>query len=296
MKFAAPYHHTQSLIPHSDIDEYNIVFKENSNFDELKQFMELFPNKRVNIEFAAKEYDIDTLIEFCQTYDNLYVRLKPKDLQYLKRFDDEAVKYFFDDIMKIYSYGTLEWVFLYHPTDIYISDDLTYNISEVYKQCREHDIALRIVLNKVPTINSAILQCPTAQIYRPQDYEFLSRFYSTGEFDCGEGTYDWTRAEVWYRRWYIEHYWDDTLDYMNLDVAIPYPTVSMPPELTKIRANCKHRCTMSAENMCHKCHRLVKMGFYNADNGIVYTDSEHSLPSLEKMVDSIITSKDDNVN
>jgi hypothetical protein len=37
------------------------------------------------------------------------------------------------------------------------------------------------------------------------------------------------------------------------------------------------------------------MGYRNADNNLVYKDSQYGLPSLEEMVDDIILSKNNNL-
>jgi hypothetical protein len=195
--------------------------------------------------------------------------------------------------MSIYSYSLLEWVLAHKVKGIYISDDLTYNIEQVYKQCSRQNIKLRVILNRIPAINPLTYTCPTVQVYRPQDFDFLSQYYDVGEFYCGE-EYDWTRAEVLYRKWFIEHDWNSDLEFMNVDLRLPYPTQSIPPELTRLRSVCKHRCTMSADNLCSKCKRLLVLGYRNADNNLIYKDPEYGLPSLEEMVDSIIVSKDNN--
>lgn len=295
MKFAAPYQNTDNLISRDDIDEFNLIFTETSEYDNLKNFINIYPDKRINLELPENNCDINKIIELCQEYETLYLRLQPKDLKYLQLIDDEAINYFFDSTIRVYSYGTLEWVFMYNPTDIYISDDLTYNMEEVYAQCQSHNINLRIVLNRISSLNTAVLACPSAQIYRPQDFDFLDRYYDVGEFDFGEEPYDWVKAEVLYRRWFIDHYWDDTLNYMNFDIHAPYPSVLIPSELVHLRANCKHRCTMSVNNSCNKCARLLKMSFVNSDFSL-RTGKEYKIPTLETMIDAIIESKDNNEN
>ena len=293
MKFAAPYQFKNCTIDYDLIDEFNILFTEHSSYDDLRKFLQMYPNHRVNIEYE-EGYNVEYLYSFFQEHDNLYWRMKNEDLVYLQECQEQNIKFFFDETLPIYSYSLLEWVLDNGPTDIYILDDLTYNLEEVKKQCLAHNISLRIVLNKVPTMSLITTFCPSAQIYRPQDYDYLSEYYDVGEFDCGD-TYDWTKAEVLYRHWYVDHDWNDDLNIMNIDLTLPYPTKSIPPELTRLRSKCKHRCTLYAENMCQKCRRLLEIGYSNVDNNLVYRDSDYGLPSLEDMTDLIIISKDDNL-
>lgn len=295
MKFAAPYQlDFDCPIEHEKIDEFNIVFTEMSSFEELRKFIKMYPSHQINIEFSEEGYSTDDIINLCNDYENVYIRIHQWELKYLQLYEEKNINYFFDYTIPIYSYSLLEWVLNKKIKGIYITDDLTYNIKDVYEQCEDKGIKLRIILNEVPAINPLVLSCPTVQVYRPQDYDFLSQYYDVGEFNCGE-KYDWVKAEVLYRRWFIDHYWDDDLELMNPKLRIPYPTGSIPPELTRLRSVCKHRCTMSINNVCSKCKRLLLMGYRNADNNLIYKDSKYGLPSLEEMADSIIISKTDNV-
>ena len=294
MKFAAPYQ-LNCPIEYEKINEFNIKFTEYSSFEELKKFLVMYPSHQINIEFDfTEEYDIDSIINLCNEFQNIYIRIHSWELKYLQNYEENDVNYFFDSSMPFYSYSLLEWVLAHKTKGIYITDDLTYNIEEVYRQCSEKGIQLRLILNKVPITNPLSLTCPSTQIYRPQDYDFLSKYYSVGEFDCGI-KYDWTKATILYKKWFIEHDYNDDLEFMNRDLVLPYPTKSIPPELTRLRATCQHRCTMRSENLCSKCKRLLLMGYRNADNNLIYNDSQYGLSSLEDMVDSIIISKDNNV-
>lgn len=295
MKFAAPYQiEINCPINYDNIDEFNIKFTENSSFDELKKFIEKYLNHRINIDFVEEKYDISNIIKICHQYDNIYLRIKPWELEYLSTYEDEDINYFFDSSMPIYSYILLEWVLSHKTKGIYIADDLTYNLSDVYEQCNKQNIELRIILNKIPVTNSLVLDCPSLQIYCPQDYDFLNKYYAVGEFNCGK-QYDWVKAEVLYRKWFIDHKWESNLEYMNKDLRDFYPTASMPPELTKMRAVCKHRCTMNKNNICSKCERFLKMGRLHAEYNILYEENQIT-PSLEQMTNLIFSSKNDNIS
>lgn len=297
MKFAAPYQlNIDCPIEYEKIDEFNIKFTEYSSFEELKKFITMYLTHQINVDFEFNEekYDIESIINLCNEFENVYIRIHSWELEYLQDYEENNINYFFDKSMPIYSYSLLEWALSRKTKGIYITDDLTYNLEEVYRQCSEKNIQLRLVLNKIPMTNPLSFVCPSVQVYKPQDYDFLSRYYSVGEFDCGI-EYDWVKASVLYKKWFVEHDYNDDLDFMNQDLMLPYPTKSIPPELTRLRAVCQHRCTMRSENLCSKCKRLLLTGYKNADNNLVYNDSQHGLSSLEDMVDSIIISKNNNV-
>ena len=161
----------------------------------------------MNLQFSTINFNIDEFnIDFCHDFDNVYVRIHPWELKYLAQYDENSINYIFDSSMPIYSYSLLEFALGSHTKGIYIMDDLTYNLPEVYKQCNDKGIELRVILDKVPTTNSLTLVCPSVQIYRPQDYNFLSQYYAVGEFSCDEN--DLNKLEVLYKRhspWLV--YW-----------------------------------------------------------------------------------------
>lgn len=296
MKFAAPYQMDITCpIDYKNIDEFNIKFTEYSSFDKLKKFIKMYPSHQINIEFdfGDNDYDIENIVNLCNEFNNVYIRVHPWELEYLQFYEENNINYILDRSVPIYSYSLLEWVLSCKVKGIYITDDLTYNLEEVYRQCSKKDIQLRLILNKAPVTNPLALICPSVQIYKPQDYDFLSKYYSVGEFDCGK-EYNWTKAAILYKKWFIEHDFNDDLEFMNQDLTLPYPTKSIPPELTRLRSLCQHRCTMRSENLCSKCRRLLLMGYRNADNNLIYNDTQHGLSSLEDIVDSIIISKNNN--
>ena len=156
MKFAAPFQDANCPIPYDEIDQFNILFTEMSHYEELEAFIKLYPNHRINVLFDnvnSEDDNIDGIIDICNKYENIYVRLRPQDLIHLSDYHKNNVRYFFDRTMPIYTYGLLEWALECSPTDIYIADDLTYNLEEVYKQCQAKNIELRVILNRVPKVN-----------------------------------------------------------------------------------------------------------------------------------------------
>ena len=295
MKFATAYQiGIESSSCYPGINEFNIKFTDHSSFQELRKFVKSHLSYRINIEFINKDnYNTEDIIDFCDDFENVFLRIHPWELSYLPEYDEKNVNYFFDNSMPIYSYSLLEFALNCKTKGIYITDDLTYNLPEVHQQCQEKGIELRVILNKLPITNFLASICPTVQVYKPQDYSFLDQYYSVGEFDYDE---DLTKLEVLYEHWFVTHEWESDLEFMNHDLKLPYPTESMVPELTKIRSKCQHRCTMRSENTCSKCKRFLLMGYRNADNNLVYKDSERGLPSLKTLIDSFIVSKQNNPN
>ena len=293
MNFAAPY--VNYNCPLADqINEYNIIFKEHNSWANLDTYASMFKDKRINVCFKDVEIDMRELENLCIKYDNVYVRITPDTLKAVPQLKEKNIRFFLDNTMMINSYSLLEYAIQLKPTDIYIGEELLYNLNEVRATCNANNIKIRMVLNRAPVLAQVITLNYTVPVFRPQDYHFLNEYIDCGEFDCGE-KYDWTKAKVLYQKWYVDHAWDDELVYLNTDIAFPYPTSSMPVELVKYRSNCKHRCVMFADNHCGKCKRFYTLGLYNEKRGIKYDNTVTStLPSLDDAIDSlIVNSKSD---
>ena len=228
------------------------------------------------------------LENLCLKYNNVYIRINGEHFADVPQLQKKNIKFFFDYSFLVYSYSLLEWVIKIHPTDIYIGEELFYNLNEVKNICDNHNIKIRMILNRIPVTNNFVAFNYSVLAFRPQDYSFLEKYIDVGEFDCEE-PYDWTKADILYRKWYIEHSWNDDLSYMNKDMVLPFPVQSMPIELIKYRSNCKHRCMTSANSHCHKCKRFFTLGIYNDKQGIKYKDDTKStLPSLDELTDKLL--------
>lgn len=70
-------------------------------------------------------------------------------------------------------------------SDIYVADDLRYNLKNVKTACNKHNIQVRMVLNRTHTLSRFGGFLSTDPFYCPKDYEALSEYIDIGEFDCG---------------------------------------------------------------------------------------------------------------
>lgn len=288
MRLAAPFEQFNSLIPHEKIDEFNIKFTMKSDWDNLNKFAgELFPHKRINVEFDDG-IEIDDIIKCSKDNKNIYVRATIQQVPFLPTLKEKGVKFFLDSTLPIQSYCLLEWALETGATDIYIAEDLFYNLDNVYSKCQEKNVKIRMILNRLPHISVVSATLPTVQAFSPRDYELLDNYIETAEFDCGD-KYDWVKAEVLYRKWFIEHDWNDDARYLNEDIVLPYPVQSIPPELTKFRISCQRRCMTSAINHCGKCKRFLLQSYRNKDNNLVYRHgTTESLPDIDTLGDMLI--------
>lgn len=281
MKLAVPYPGSKSPIPEDAIDEYNILFSEDSKKEKLLSFLRINKNKRVNVSFNKGAISAQEIVDFFSGFDNLYVRIHQYDEIALNLFRENNIKYFFDRSMSIYSYLLLDWCIKQNPTDVYIADDLCYNIKEVSELLHKNGISLRIILNRCPITNIYTLNSPIAPIYSPQDIDYLSIYYDVAEFDCvpdgvnlsNTQAFNWNMFETLYKRWFIKKEWTEDLSYINKDIYFSYLPNSIPKEVIENKLGCRLKCMTSHLTKCSRCERYAEIGKTMATQDLIFYDN-----------------------
>lgn len=255
------------------LDEIDLKFTEEHELKDLISFCNQYKDKRINIEF----YDIDIeklfkdRIELIFSIkeilkDNLYVKLSFEQLVDRKYFEEQNIKYFSNYCVDSY----IKLRYFLHSTkvsDIYVTDDLCYNLKEVFLICKNNGVALRMVLNRIPSTFIYAGELFDSPIYRPQDFDMLNMFISTAEFDCWDGDYyKWNEFEVLYKRWFKQKKWNEDLKYINKDIKFEFINDKVPLGYSFFRSTCNHRCMMREGMPCSKCSRfLQQMDWFKKD-------------------------------
>lgn len=252
--------------------EYDIKFRnDDSTLDKLIDFISLPFVERVNITFIGDDIPTQIIKTANKVKDCIYVRLMPDQTIYMNKLKDENIRFFFDSTFAPENICQLqEFVEDFGVTDVYIVDDLTYNLGEVADYCAKHDVQLRVVLNAIPmtTLNKG--SDARSPIYRPQDTEALTAYYDVFEFDCGD-PYDWHLFNVLFKRYFITHDWLGDLNTLNNEVNFEngFPNDCFLPEFTLGKLNCGRRCI---RNSCRKCQQFYDLGLIFAEKGVRFKE------------------------
>lgn len=258
MKLAAPFVKDTRWI---DIpDEYNIDYSKTSSLQRLLDFFETFPDTRINIRFTTEEIPIDILKSVNKIYfENLYVRVTPPYISYIQQLQENNIKFFFDNSLSCHNLTLLNYMIELGVSDIYPSDDLCYQLPQVSQLCKEHNIGIRLVLNRIPSTVASIGKEYIAPFFSPRDMKELEKYITTAEFDCSFRTeyYDWHSFNVYYKNYFIKQDWNGMLNELNPDVQIEYPVRCMGVNFTERRNRCGRRCLL--DSSCDHCKRLIEL-------------------------------------
>lgn len=249
------------------IAEYNIEFRVNdSELQKLIDFISLPAVERVNIHFTNGAIPIQIIQTANKVKDCVYVRLSEEQWASIPKLKEEGIRYFMDVTAPVCSFSELEFFIGLGVTDVYIADDLVYNMADVENYCHKNDVKIRTILNRIPLTPFDKGRNVKSLIYRPQDTIPLMEYIDTFEFDCGD-PYDWHIFNVLFKAYFVNGYWHGDLMELNPDIQLEqgFPNDSIVPEYTGYKVNCDRKC--NKHSPCRKCEQFYDIGIYIRDKG-----------------------------
>lgn len=238
--------------------EFNLIFdKKKNRLEKLIEFVDMFPNKRINITFSAGiEMSVLTTLE--KLSDNIYCCVTDNDFMHLPQLKEKDIKFFFDSSFLVYNWSTLDSFIDTGVTDVYIGDDLLYDLPKVSEYCQAKDINIRLVLNKIPSTTFDRGSKPTDPFFRPEDTRELVKYIDTFEFDCGD-PYDWNKFQVYYTVFFERGTWIGQMSELNSDVRFDFPNATILPEFSWYKMRCNHKCVKQIDCRCRKCWQFTNI-------------------------------------
>jgi len=248
--------------------EYNITFiNKNDNFNKLIEFLSQYPKERFNIAIDISEYsfDFNKLKILKNINPNIYIKLSTKNLNQYKILKDLNIKFFFDYSYPIFNYRMLEDISKLGVTDIYIADDLCYDLANVRKACDKLGISLRWILDIIPSEARDKSSDPRAPWVIPENIEELSKYVDTFEFLENNSE---ARLDTLYKIWFKKKQWRENLKALYPELDIDVWNQSLSPELVKYKLNCKYKCSYGSR--CKKCVQNIEIANNLYRNNFIY--------------------------
>lgn len=238
--------------------EFNILFRESRNSKEkLIEFAEAYPNHRLNIEMD--NIDVSFLNLLNKAHDKIFVRLSEiSDMQYIQEFKEKNIRFFFNNAtLPATSIVTLDYLLSLGVSDVYIADDLLYNLKETRDIVSSHGAKIRMVLNVMPT-SIPLLDEVTGPWFPPDAADILDEYIDTAEFACGS-PYNWHKHGVFYRAWFENKTWHGNLNEIITRLSIDIPDDSLfAQELIRYKIHCGKHCA-NLDRPCRRCQGYVEL-------------------------------------
>lgn len=248
MKVAIPW---SANIKNRYGDEYNITFNQaKNNFDQLFDFILKYKDTRFNITPEDMTFQ---QMEVIDNINPLIFYKIPFDKTIIEKLKNKNMKFFFNEFFAPSSFSSLEEQIILGVTDIYICDDLCYNLEKVKKVCSNNGVQVRLILNEIPSTRFDKGINPKAPIFIPECLSELSNYVDIGEINANS----WAKIGTLYRIWFERKEWREDLQYIYPELQISIPNQSLIPNFIDFKMNCGYKCGYGSP--CKKCEQFVEI-------------------------------------
>jgi hypothetical protein len=186
-------------------------------------------------------------------HPQVYIVISPWD-RLFPLVKEVGMKFYFSNSYPVTSYRLLEENVQTGVSDIYIADDLCYDLANVRKACDKFGVRLRMVLNRIPSQRFDKGLDVKSPFFLPEFAEELGKYVDVGEFVEEQS---WSRLETYYKIWFKNEKWRENLNYIYPELEIDIYNRSMIPLFQLNKMNCRYRCAYGSS--CRKCEQFVEM-------------------------------------
>lgn len=219
------------------------------------EFLSKYPETRFNITIDTSDYSFDynRLRILKNINSNIHI-VTSLHQEYYKKLQELGIKFYFNSDFPIVNFRLLDYVIKLGVTDVYIMDDLCYNLKRVREVADKTGVNIRLILNRIPSMLLDKGENVRSPIFIPETVDELSKYIDTVEFEVENS---WARLETLYKIWFIKKQWRENLQAINTDLKIDIPNQSMIPDFTIYKMNCGYRCGYGS--VCKKCNQFYEM-------------------------------------
>lgn len=260
----------------NEVDEITIEY--NRKDTSLLEFLLLYKDKRVNIYITdAKDFlennDLDRFIAISKDYPNLNYYLKLRNPAYNedafhlyeKIREETNILYFFDTLVSDWDtlWGYIEML----PLDIYITEDLCFELDKVSSILHKYGIKVRTFPNVCQTKWNKTPSLKTFFI-RPEDVDIYEKYIDTLEFFGRSDS-----IETMYKVYAIDKKWFGPLKELIIGFKSDMDSRFIIPRFAEKRIRCGKKCLKGGTcNVCSKIEQLSKV--LKENNLLVQIDKE----------------------
>lgn len=262
IRFCPPFRINKVIVGEamSNADEFLINYNPNKNRQKnLFEFFENYPDQRINLNWLDG-LTVEEAALISKVNDKVVHRINAiQDLPKIDGLKEKKLPFYFDKMFPAHNWTQLEGFASIGVTDIFIADDLTFQLSAVRQYCDKYNIRIRTILDR---ISSSMLLSKKLPIYFPQDIDFMAIYYDVAELE----TTDDHTIKVLYDIWFNQKKWLGNLQEINPDLPFPFPAYSIPSRYVRYRSNCHQRCLKGSN--CKECEKMQELAYDFAEKGV----------------------------
>lgn len=248
----------------NEIDQLIIRYHSSNN---LINFLDEHQNQRIifNIEnvdelFNEKEFQIFKMLKrMNQKYNHWTLRFpnyfeSPLSENRIKLLQKEEIPFFFNTCIN--NWDTLQGFLNFGVSDIYVTDELGFELDEVAKKAHKQNVKVRVFPN---IAQSSWKTTPDLKKFfiRPEDIEEYNSFVDVCEF-YETDTMQSVQLDVLYKAYAIDQRWFGRLSEIILDFNADLDGRFTHPLWISRRIRCGKKCFKNS--MCDLCTTIAELG------------------------------------
>lgn len=247
MKYCINYH--RNFKNADKADEFTITY--NKKNDVLIDFLENFKDKRVNLTIDERlNYgELKLLKTISDTYSNLVLRFENYDSDAIEDIVDCGVPFFFGN--RVNNWDEFLGLVELAVTDIYIVEELCFELDKVSAIAHNEDIKIRIYPN---VAQSAWKDTPAVKKFwvRPEDISLYEEYVDVCEFFGAE-----QQTSVLLKIYKDDKKWFGALNEIIIGLKEEFDSRFIIPKFAERRIKCGKNC-MKGGN-CRMCERVLSL-------------------------------------
>lgn len=275
MKYCIDYNKKSKIL--DKVDEINIVY--NLKDTTLLEFLLTNKEKRVNI--CIEDLDIEkqlTAIEKIKDIKNsnenlqLFIRLQNINDDLIKKIKEYNLPFYIN--LRVNNWDTFRGLIDLGVSDIYITEDLCFNLLSVSSIAHSNGVQLRTFPNVAQSQWNSMESLKKFFI-RPEDIDTYSMYIDVVEFFG-----DIDKTEVLYKIYAIDKKWMGRLDEIIIGFDGDLDSRFILPKFASYRTNCRKKCLKGGS--CHICEAIEELSKTLADKGFMFTIKKESAELKEE--------------
>ena len=229
------------------VDEWIIDY--NSKDNTLLDFLEKYKDKRINIYINEDNINFKFLTELCEKYNNVYIKFNGDKYLEIVKQNKPNFKFFFD--IMVNNWDVLIGLFKMGVTDIYIVEDLAFELDKVHKIATEYGVQIRIYPNIAQSRWSDSSQIKKFFI-RPEDIDAYEEYINVVEFYNVD-----KKIDIYYNIYKEKQKWFGQLNEIILDFNSNIDNRYIIPRFAEMRIKCDKNCLKGGN--CRRCEIIEKL-------------------------------------
>ena len=255
--FCLNYYPSQKYF--QNVDELKIKYRRADRT--LPDFLEKYKDKSIVIDVSDSFEDIDAILlkELNEKYNNIKIIFDFYNEDFLTRAKNYNIPFFF--INPVTTIDQLHGFLNFHPTDMYICEELGFSLDKIGKLLHDNNIKVRVYPN---ICQSSFSKTPSIKTFfiRPEDISVYSAFVDVFELIADE-----KRQQVLFKI-YQQGKWFGKIKDLIPTYKGELDSKYILSSFGEIRCKCGKRCMYKPES-CSICDRFLELADTLKENNII---------------------------